>query len=240
MPHFLRLPIEVRLIVYEYCFVVEGEINPYPRHYEKMEAIRPTPRKPDVALLQVNHQVTAETEAVLYGKNVWRLSYGWPHSYTEQANPMPGTSMNQIRKLIISFDVRDIDNTELLLDGIDIRRYSHAKGSNDHDFLREMCHASSRGCLMTEWNVKIRFASAMVSNDLAIDLTNCFCPISCCRLVKEVISSIGDLWDYRTCNPVVTIMGCCDEQEAKHAVGALLPLHTVLGPEERVCDTLNV
>lgn len=44
MPTFLGLPREVRDMIYEYCLVVNYELNPHPTDYEQYEKQRPLPR----------------------------------------------------------------------------------------------------------------------------------------------------------------------------------------------------
>ena len=170
MPHFLRLPSEIRIMIYEYCLVVEGEINPYPTDYERNELMRPFPRKPDVALLQVSSVVQAEAKIVLFGKNLWRLSYN------KKNDPMWDAYGELVRKLIISFDVRDLDSNDRLQTAI----FEWGYQDNWED-LKDKCHNQACNDLIDDvWWWKISRISEMMLTGLILDFTNCYCPNGCC------------------------------------------------------------
>lgn len=104
---FMDLPPEIRLMIYDYCLIVEGRrITPYPSEADR--AIMPTPpskEKPAVALLQVSRQIRQEAQPSLYGKNVWCLSW--------QSRPLLPHELwidnrHLFRHLSIRFDHRDV------------------------------------------------------------------------------------------------------------------------------------
>ena len=72
MSHFLRLPIEVRLIIYEYCLVMEGILDSCPPYYEEKNQ-RNAKEKPHTALLKANQIIEGEIAQMLYGKNSWGI-----------------------------------------------------------------------------------------------------------------------------------------------------------------------
>ena len=92
LPPFLRLPYEIRLIIYNYALLVDYEIIPYPSPYRvqkpslKFSRLQrrflkygyfthgpSSPKLPSLNLLAVNKQIFEETAPILYGKNTWRM-----------------------------------------------------------------------------------------------------------------------------------------------------------------------
>lgn len=207
MPHFLDLPTELREMIYEYCLIVEGQINPYPTEYEKQELMRPFPRKPDVSLLQVNKLIRAEAGIILYGKNLWRLSYN------KAEDPMWEVSKKLIRRLMVNFDVRDLDSTDQLETSLKARMFCY----ETHDTsISDMCHSYLGAKLIEEiWWWKIRMISQMMLTTLALDFTNCYCTHFCCRLVGALEYGLTEPWKNPSFDPVVEIIGWLDETEAE-------------------------
>lgn len=207
MPHFLDLPPELRDTIYEYCLVVEGEINPYPTDYEKQELMRPFPRKPDVSLLLVSKLIRAEAEIVLYGQNLWRLSY------SKAEYLMWNDATKLIRRLVVNFDVRDLDSTDRLETSLKARLTCY----ETHDTsVSDQCHGNLGAKLIEEiWWWKIRKISQMMLSTLALDFTNCYCPHFCCRLVEALEYGLTDPWKNPSFDPVVEIIGWIDEAEAE-------------------------
>lgn len=95
------IPREIRDLIYGYCLLHDGEIIPYPNYDEKEQIIESgkKPAKtcfgrigtekdlqscagivyaadwPSVALLAVNKVIQEEAAVILFGQNVWRLSF---------------------------------------------------------------------------------------------------------------------------------------------------------------------
>lgn len=206
MSHFLNLPTEVRFIIFGYCLII-GEINPYPRNYDRQEPMRSLQRKPDIALLQVNKLIRAEAEIVLYGKNVWRLSWD------EWNRPLWVVSEKLVRKLIISFDVRDLDTGEMLELILAAR-----DPANDIQFetLGDKCHEYGCDSLVNEkWAWKMAVASKMMLTDLTLDFTNCFCPSGCCRLIDQLDIFLEMYWATYEFHPEVKIIGGPGDEETE-------------------------
>ena len=195
-------------MIYEYCLVVEGEINPYPADYEIVKSRTMPPRKPDVALLQINHLIRAESEVVLYGKNLWRLSR------TGSDTPMWDASRTLIRKLITSFDVRDLDSTTLLF----LNRFTRNFTDWDYgwEIVRDDCHSTSCQYLIDElWRSKISIISGMTPTDLTFDFKNCYCPNGCCRLVCQLECGLNDPWQNPLFRPRLEIIGLYVNEDAE-------------------------
>ena len=195
-------------MIYDYCLVVDGELNPYPTYYEKQELVRPFPRKPDVALLQVCSLIKSEAEVVLYGKNVWRLSYMGIDGL------MWDVSKKLIRQLTVHFDRRDYNCTERLRDTCaDWECLDHDGG--DWDVLKRVCHDSTCYRLIGDvWWSKIFTFSGMMLDNLTLDFTNCYCVTGCCRLVEELEHQLAYAWAKSWFDPAVKIVGWLDDLEA--------------------------
>lgn len=118
-PTFDSLPVEVRETILEYCLCVEADIVPCPTSYEGKRAsatsddsISPgdwkeATTKPMIGLLSVNKHIREESLRVLFGKNVWRLSYD-----TSDGKDREGQFWQQHIKLFphvsTQFDMNDV------------------------------------------------------------------------------------------------------------------------------------
>ncbi len=199
MPHFLKLPREIRDMIYDYCLLVQGEIIPYPTYYEKEEIGRPLPQKPDIALLQVNKQIRAEAADMLYGQHVWRLSY----NSTEDS--MWNSSTEFIRKVVVNFDAQDLVSSAL----ITMTRLENGQEGAPLTKFGDVCH--NAGCVeLVEkiWSWKIGMIAKMTKlTDLTLDFTNCSCPHGCCRLEKALGWGLTRPWRNPSFKPAVKIIG---------------------------------
>ena len=120
MPCFLSLSREIRDLIYEYCLVIKGAINPYPTPYEKYSIVEPIDRKLDVALPGINRLILEEAATMLYLYNVWCLTVLHRDPRTpnfdlaKPINSLWHLRFNLIRHLVVEFDVRDFDSLDLL------------------------------------------------------------------------------------------------------------------------------
>lgn len=130
MSHFLRLPREVRDLIYEYCLVVEGILDPCTPYYEEKNPEN-AKRKPETALLRVNRSIGDEAAQMLYGKNVWRISYkeddpSWPEVFWPQVPVYRAWTKKNIirymRHIVLKFDSRDVDHESII--GISCARFT--------------------------------------------------------------------------------------------------------------------
>ncbi len=132
MSHFLRLSRELRDVIYEYCLVVEGILDPCPPYYEEKDP-KNAKLKPNTDLLMVNRQVGTEAAQVLYGKNVWRLSCqqddpSWPDSPYE-AKSWENNIIMYMRHIVVKSDSRDADH-----EVVAAISYAQSSGQPDPDF----------------------------------------------------------------------------------------------------------
>ncbi|KAL8712058.1 MAG: hypothetical protein Q9225_007015 [Loekoesia sp. 1 TL-2023] len=103
---FMSLPPEIRIMIYEYCLVVVGEIVPYPTDAERKDlAMCPRYEMPTLALLQVNQKIGNEARAILYGKNMWRLSF---QTYPRLPDTVWEKNLHLFRLVSVSLDHRDV------------------------------------------------------------------------------------------------------------------------------------
>ncbi|KAL8786617.1 MAG: hypothetical protein Q9195_008139 [Heterodermia aff. obscurata] len=70
----MKLPAEVRNMIYEYCLVVKGCITPYKGKYTRVTDQDHTSHDFTVGLLAVDKTVRSEAAAIFYGKNIWRIT----------------------------------------------------------------------------------------------------------------------------------------------------------------------
>ena len=197
-------------MIYEYCLIADSAIDPYPMIYEQPELGPYRPRNPDVALLRVNKSIGAEAAVVLYEKNTWKLSYN------EASDLLWEASKHHIRKLIISFDVRDLDSTYRLEIAVAARESPKFPTSIN---LREECHERGIISLVHDrWWWKMDKTFEMRLTDLHLDFTNCYCPVGCCRLLQ--MPELEPVWPWKSIRSGileanVEAVGWLDDEEAK-------------------------
>ncbi|KAL8800039.1 MAG: hypothetical protein Q9200_007367 [Gallowayella weberi] len=200
---FLKLPPEIRNLIYEKCLVVEGIINPYPVCYQEQHVVLRGQIRPSVALLRVSKQVACEARAILYGKNTWQLNQGasfyHPDRLVTTPKPFWGRFMEygfhyKVGHVMVSFDFRDIDQNSLV--SIYSSRYwaevLSQPGSHSEAVRSQNAHDNRCVLLSAIWLHKIEVLTFLVTSKrpierLTLDLSNCYCPGGCCRLATWVL-----------------------------------------------------
>ncbi|KAL8770906.1 MAG: hypothetical protein Q9209_003557 [Squamulea sp. 1 TL-2023] len=206
-------------MIYEYCLIVQGEIVPFPAYYEYplMRTNKPTKqqrnymhRKPDVALLQVSKQISAETCPILYGRNRWRMGRGWVMKKD-----------HLIKDVIVSLDFRDYDPEMLAEDLEDPDLFPEEPRLQDSDEDVDGRHEHIHGLRvnwLTEnlWYDKVSCAEKMTLRSITIDISKCWCFSNCCRLFDR-----AECMDFFTNfkNTMVTIEGIHSKKELKRIRG---------------------
>lgn len=71
---FMRLPREIRNLIYKFCLIVHGQVVPYKENYDRDTAQDYTGDKPILALFAVDKAIRKEAASIFYGKNVWRIT----------------------------------------------------------------------------------------------------------------------------------------------------------------------
>ncbi|KAL8678850.1 MAG: hypothetical protein Q9186_004833 [Xanthomendoza sp. 1 TL-2023] len=249
---FLKLPPEIRNLIYRECLVVEGIINPYPQCYQDKCVVPKGQFRPSVALLRVSKRIKCEAQAILCGENTWHLnsdtSYTGQNSVHRVDKPLwdcftAPDFANKIGHIIISFDFRDLDHNSLgpiysssawaqaLLQP---RRRSLATPT-------EAAHSFRYQYLYQIWRWKIRVLALLVlgnTEGLTLDFSNCYCPAGCCRLAKRVLDTLRLEGHFNESTRAIylerlhwmklTITGLLDEPEKKYYLEMGFP--PALGP----------
>lgn len=189
-PTFEGLPTEVREIILEYCLCVEGDIVPFPTHYEG-KGSRPTSDDasltgewkeattiPAVALLGVNQRTCNESLRILFGKNVWRLSYDTTDG-KDREQAFWTQHIKLFRHVCTQFTMNDIS-------GRNLREITHdateVHGYADSDERTTMIHDERIIALMDSWQWKADLLEKMTLKTLVLGLQDLFCPSGCCRI----------------------------------------------------------
>ena len=193
-----NLPVEIRVIIFEYCLQFEGEINPFPTARqgrkpsdavwiipEELKARQKTPtEEPCMALLRVCSQIHSEAAHVFCGKNLWRLS---AHEKEPDIAARACTFWMKygplVKHVTVEFSMCDVPLESLLRSDKNVRAQnedvppcglkSPIHDHRLHRLLRIWYHA---GMVLDTLNLKT----------LAIDFENFYCPSGCCR---------DQLWD---------------------------------------------
>lgn len=229
MSHFLRLPREVRDLIREYCLVVEGILDPCIPYYEEKN-LENAKCKPETALLRVNRCIGDEAAQVLYGKNVWRISYkeddpSWPNT----RGPIRKNIYKYLRNAVLRFDSRDVDHESIM--AISRARFN---GELDPNFVHitsqrdaEYIHTLRELKLLKAWTWKTQLVDRVDRMELkfvVLDFSNCFCPSGCCRLFslmfnKSVFNECPSYWPNSLCDDSIKIdiFGLIDDEEREHA-----------------------
>ena len=176
MSHFLRLPTEVQVMVYEYCLLTSKTINPYPTKFERgvdlcFTEFTMNTEKPTIGLLGVNREVREATSRVFFGKSLLRLPWtsGHPSSLA-----LWGKHNAHFRHVMVDFESCGVSN-EARLHLLPHIQLIHDRATQD---------------LLDIWYNKFRLLKNMKLKSLVFDMTKCFCPNRCCRLVKNLCETV--------------------------------------------------
>ncbi|KAL8659864.1 MAG: hypothetical protein Q9202_006909 [Teloschistes flavicans] len=113
---FLKLPNEIKDMIYRYCLVVKGAISPYPAYYQSRAAATLDIEGLNLALLRVCKSVAVDAKKILFGENVWHLTQEkldlpmqslWKQVLEQPHQPPLGG-------LFVFFDSHDLDHREAL------------------------------------------------------------------------------------------------------------------------------
>ena len=187
MATFMGLPLEIRNMIYEYCLVKNSTLVPFTEYYPLLNQELAFRRDlPTVSLLLVNKTIEAEAAAILYGKNIWRVTanvtYNSPLAYTSAAPPSSQLWKRRgplFRNVILVFDQRDVCSNEILTDTlatIYYRRFQHP------DERRNQMHDQIESNMKFNWSLKFGFVCNMTNlRSLTLDVKWAFCHMGCCR-----------------------------------------------------------
>lgn len=223
---FETLPLEIRNMILEYCFVCNREVIPFPTQYEREERrvtantglpvegtlpilgkqlkwrqgsslLRDTKYSQElssVVLLGVNKKIKCEAASILFGRNVWRLSY---HGEGDLAGELFLYYQRDMRHVACKFDIRDVSTKELMR----ISQRHMLKASNheatsgsriycptDAD-LKAIIHNERLKRMTSSWTRRCRTMAGMSLESVVFDIGNLYCPSGCCR--EEVIEQFS-------------------------------------------------
>lgn len=242
--NFMRIPREVRDMIYGLCLVYPYELIPFPTRYEvdeddeddEVDEARP---KPWNALLFVNKEISKEAAIVFYGKNIWRLSDS-AAQIADMSNDYEGPPRLWTRHLesmchiTIALDGRAVKQPTIWELGRDKYRkggYSRFKEGQ----LFEDIHSDLLDLLADKWTQKLEMLSCIDNlKSLKVDLSNAYCPNAHCRPHKLVI----ELLDDHVPDPedllkgAVLVTGMVTQEESNHAHAAGCLCEHCHGPED--------
>jgi hypothetical protein len=199
---FLELPVELRIYVYEYLVLV-GKVFFKPDDYtvanEKRFEDWKSYRVPSLQILRVCKKVHAEAEELYLSKNLFVLPdffnteepFVRPQQAPVNNTGRPLFSENAayfLKNISISFNTRQRDSKPLGRVAWEVMgQASRGRGFNtmSQPERLEFVHQWAMTRLRISWVNKTyglaEFPSVKVLEYLEIDLTNAYCPISCCR-----------------------------------------------------------
>ena len=190
-------------MIYEYCLVVDRELNPYPTLYEDYKHSQMLffdnngEDKPEFALLSTNSVVGAEAAEVLYGMNLWRLSISDDCEFKPDVVWHKRSKL--FRRIVSSFDFSDLDLDRLRWISEDWFVPSSTDYRDDSRDLSNIArgwhvHEDRLMQLTMTWDWKKEILEKVDLESLTFDLTNCFCPSGCCRteVVERLLSEMGE------------------------------------------------
>ena len=177
---FLKLPREVRDMIYNESLITEVEIVAYPEHYEKDDLPSFGNEKPRIALLQVNRLIYQETVPVFYGKNTFRMPANVQHNTTFIKYSA------YIRHVSIRIDHREVSEQQKLAIALD----NHQKPDTDFAPVRPHAarwrhiHKSYFEKMQDQWEPRRLFLMHDMSplETIKLDLQHFYCPSLCCRI----------------------------------------------------------
>lgn len=134
-------------------------------------------------------------QSVCSGKNTFYLPFGELGQFPDWAYRTMRT-IPLVKKLDCAFDMRDVaENSFALVQGLRAGNRLDAVGEDFERLSRndrwELLHRANTFELMYVWVMKIDAFLALDLDLLRLDLSNCRCPIGCCRLWKELLENLA-------------------------------------------------
>ena len=219
LPPLLRLPYEIRLIIYNYCLLVDYEIVPHlslycaQLHLSKFSrlgrrflkdrySMQPpsSPTLPSLNLLAVNKQLFEETAPILYGKNTWTMPVVTGDNLFRRGDHNVFVRHAKLfRHISVKFDWHEM--TDMIFDA-----YLHRNSLNDSQWYP---HHRDRILTLNHWQTrhtcgvlhKLYEEMELVLphlTSLVIKVDDLYCSLGCCRaqvlgqwLKNGFIASLG-------------------------------------------------
>ena len=242
---FEKLPREIRDQIYGYCLIHDGEIIPYPTvdEVKQIEESGGTPAKrciirkfieykdrehrscaetkyatdwPSIALLGVSKGIREEAAILLFGMNVWRLSFRQRRRNGEEQG-FWWAHFKHFRHITTHMSSNDGGK---LVDIIKNQRDEGKRAGWSHRKIMKLIHNESSKDLGRTFWWKHELISGMIPTlkSFVVDIEDLYCPRGCCR----------DFLLHEVCLPL-----------SQHAPYYSLKLDTSLTPVENDCLWLN-
>ena len=223
MSAFLRLPREVRKMIYEYCLVVNGHITPYGENYERDTDQNFTGEKPSIGLLGVSKFVRREAASIFYGKNVWRITTKMPDL------AKPPTPVKKDPKTLWRIHKRLIRNVVIFahrfeatgdLDADVLSSIAHSMPAKNLQERMARAHRRNFNKMLGSWSPKFSVALDMPKlKSVTFDVSKLYCLNGCCRLkiLREFFLHFSDCWEDYLRNGIPNKM--IDKLEAAYVQG---------------------
>ena len=203
MSSLLRLPQEVRNVIYEDCLGYLTEYVPFPTETERnfirscgnqppnkgtilpvgaLQKLDATYSHPNqcITLLGVNRTINQEAAEIIFAKSVWRFSM----PSQEHLGPFEKQFWQRytpfFRRVMTTFSMTDVPNTERLRQGL---TYSAPQWAHlTREERRAAIHDSLYSQQIQPWVSKLTVIAQMDLRALLIDLRELMCPQGCCRM----------------------------------------------------------
>jgi len=248
---FLDLPVELRLSVYGHLVLV-GKVFYTPDAYSVATKKRFKNWKlyhaPSLQVLRVCKQVHAEAEQLYLSKNLFVLP---DFCYLREPfrNPANASAtgfndripfqerwlfsrnaLRYLKNLVISFNTRQPSPVTL---GPDWTRYERIGAIAGYDAMDETArrdYAHDHACegLLDIWVYMVEALRDNLTSDLAyleIDVTNCYCPLGCCRM----LDGCYEMLPFRRGTPKQTVFNGVRNQAEEHEILRRIESHYVDG-----------
>ena len=204
-----KLPQEVRDMIYGYCLIHDGDIIPYPSidEREAIEASGRKPAKrcferkgvdygekqiirscarityapdwPSVTLLGVSKRIQEEAAAVLFGMNVWRLSFV-EHWEMGEEKDLWYHYAQHFRHITTYLSMNDAGHLVNMVKST--RATGKKRGWSSNEVKRRVHHTGYSNLFESiEWRRDLLDTDRMRLKSLVFNVENLFCPSGCCR-----------------------------------------------------------
>ena len=229
MPSFLNLSLDVRLEIYQLSLLTDSLIIPYLNQWEKEDGQPPAgvrdhevqmnsvflfePTAPlkvsshlknelALGLLSANRQISAEAKVVFYGSNRWMLSASLQRSGGDMHQFMLlwKTNIKLFRHVHVSLDMRDLHPNDLKQIA-DRGGFDHMEEQHPITATMQSHHDTSILRLGLTWARKLLLLCQMRLTSLSINVADCYCPTTCCRMVEALLLEESLLLDWTNNKP---------------------------------------
>lgn len=224
---FMRLPREIRNMIYRFCLIVNGEIVPYKENYDRDTAQDYTGDKPMVALLAVDKAFRKEAASIFYGKNVWRIT----SNADDLAKPFytaVSIGDEQLSKIIWTVHARLFRHVIIYAHRLDVNHLdldvlsSIARSTAVKDLQQRMARAHKRNFnrMLGSWSPKFSLALDMPNlHFVTFNVCKLYCLNGCCRvrILREFFLHFSDCWEDYLRNGIPNTM--IETLDAAYVVG---------------------